>query len=327
MSLALPTINDVNATVPGLFARRSINLLIGTPHCGRSRFALTQLDSYLGKSSFLDYPLGEGQKPEACGAICCARTFDDMFYKIREMQLHSLQAPHAFPIETWDPFMAKEDGLDLLDGVYERLSNAATQPIKLLFIEGFQRLQASGKVNDAQAVGDHFRRLQEFCSTNDCTILGTVGTAKMKNGESYPLLAHRVLGSGQWTESANTLLGLAEMDAHLPANRRSLFRELTIQTPGSRPRVIYLDFDRNGSMVPKITPSADDNSAEAALDAMLQTKAPGEQFTRQETLDWGTHIKCSEKTVDRWRADRIELGFIEKSGNTNKTLFWRPIPN
>lgn len=324
----MSTIIDINATVPGLFARRSVNILIGTPHSGRTRFALSQLENYLAKSTFLDYQLDPSRKPDTCGAICCARTFDNMFYKIREMKLPALQRPHAFPIVTWNPFMCHEDGLDLLDGVYARLCNEAGEQVKFLFIEGFQRLQASGKVNDAQAVGDHYRKLQEFCQNNDCTILGTIGTAKMKKGESYPTLSHRVLGSGQWSESADTLLGLAEMDLHLPLNRRSSFRELTIQTPGSDNRIIYMDFDANGVLFPKIKPEqVEESKSEAALDAILQLRAPGEMFSRQDTLDWGIQVGCSDRTVDRWRADRIELGFIEKSGSTNKTVFWRPVKN
>jgi hypothetical protein len=324
----LPTIFDPFATVPELFARRSINLLIGTPKSGRTRLALTHLNEYLSAGKFFDYSLKEGQKPEQVGAITCARTFDDMFYKMSSMGLGALQAAHSFPIEKWDPKACFDDSYTVLDSAYQRLCQHTLTPVKFLFIDGFQLLQSSGKVNDQHAVGEHYRELQQFCENRDCTILGTVGTAKMKSGESYPLLSHRVMGSAQWTESANTLIGLAVLDTNLPAVRRSAWRELTIQASGSRDRTLYMDFDTDGRLWPKIRQQeAAESTMDAELDRVLELMKPGEQFGRRVVMDWAERLKISPRKADEWIASRLELGFLEKKGNTTSTVYWRPLTN
>lgn len=271
----------------------------------------------------MDYELPPGTAPEQCGAILCSETYPQMFNAIRRLKLDHLLEPYVFPVELWEPAKHAADGIDLLRETYDRLCQTLSKPVKFLFVEGFQALQADGQVNDAKKVIKHYRELQSFCEDMRCTILGTCSTAKMKAGEGYALLAHKILGSGQWAQNADTLIGVAEMDTHLPLNRRSSFREISIQAPGSPQRVIYMDFDANGQLHAKERVDAQVNTADAQLDARLDLVAANFKFSRKDTLEWGAVLGISDRTVDRWRADRVDMGFIQKSGTTTNTVFWR----
>ena len=212
-------------TVPGLFNRRSINLVVGTPKSGRLRLILPQLESYANGGSFLDYSLDKDQQPEQLGAIVCTQTFDSLWHQVRGLDLESLSNPKVFPIEPWQPATGTETPSDAetLTEAYARLTRAAGAPPRLLLIDGLQLMMTSGQVNHQHHVREFYRGLQNFCMANDCTIIGTVSTAKMKNGESYALNA-RILGSVQWAENADTLIGIAVIDSELPGRQPTSYR-------------------------------------------------------------------------------------------------------
>lgn len=315
-----------NFLIPGLIPRRSLNLVIGPVKSGRVSLILRQLDLYYSSHQFLDYPLDPDQLPEQVGAIVCSRTFKWLFDKVRALNLDALTYPQLFPIESWERKPDEHWTATLSRKLDHQTVTAQGHRPRLLLIEDVQMMMPSGKINDPGAVNDFLLELQEFCSEQDIAILGTVGMAKMKAGEDYPLLQQRVMGSVQWANPAATLIGVKILDTNLPASRRSTWREITVMTSNAAPRTLYADFDLLGRLTPAEKPTrAVESQAEQELDTMLAARKPGEQFTRQDFLAWGAGHSLSIRTVDRWIATRVELGMLEKSGNTNRTVYWRPL--
>ncbi len=317
------------ATVPGLFPRRSINLVVGTPKSGRLRLILPQLESYASGGPFFDYSLAKDQTPEQLGAIVCTQAFDSLWHQIRSLELEALSDPRGFPIEPWQPVQGAEAPTDAetLTEAYQRLTRAAGQPPRVLLIDGLQLMMTSGKINHMHAVREFYRGLQQFTMANDCTIIGTVSTAKMKNGESYTLNS-RILGSVQWAENADTLIGVDVYDTEQPGRQPGGFRMVRVQTSNEAPRVFFAGFDGKGRLVLQSRPEGPaEIIAEDSLDALLKTHQPGTQFSRKDFIGWGEQLQISLRTVERWLASRLELGMLNKEGSTSRTVYLKPLEN
>lgn len=316
-------------TVPGLFNRRSINLVVGTPKSGRLRLILPQLESYANGGPFLDYSLDKDQTPEQLGAVVCTQTFDSLWQQVRDLELESLTNPKVFPIECWQPASGTEAPSDAetLMEAYRRLTAAAGRPPKILLIDGLQLMMTSGLINQMHKVREFFRGLQGFCMTNDCTIIGTVSTAKMKRGESYSLNA-RIMGSVQWAENADTLIGIEVFESESPKPQLGGFRQICVQTSKETPRYFFAGFDPKGRLQLQSRPEgAAEAIAEDNLDAILKTQSPGTMFSRKEFIAWGEQVGVGVRTVERWLASRLELGMLDKQGSTSATVYLKPTQN
>lgn len=319
------------AAVPGLFSRRSINLLIGSSTSGKTLLALSQLENYVTSGSFLNHQLPADHLPDQCGAIVCAGTLESLYNNITSMDLETLSDLTRFPIRDWDP-SSGETPLETLERLHDALGKASRQPIHFLFVDGLQlMLEGSGKVNDPRAVRDFYKLLQQFCLDRDVTILATIGTAKMRRGESYPLLADRVYGSTVWAQEAETLIGIEQVRLELPEERRPKYRRLIIQPKGRvRSQVIYADFDDQGRLL-VIERTADDTDSPiySDLDGLLDKAAPGTELTKDALLAWGETLGASGRTVERWVASRCDesLGMLEKLGNNRTRTFRKPFCN
>lgn len=316
-------------TIPNLFPRRSINLVVGTPKSGRLRLILPQLESYASGGPFLDYSLDKDQQPEQLGAIVCGQTFDSLFHQVRALRLETLSDPKAFPVEPWQPITDAEAPSDAetLTEAYGRLTKAAGRPPKLLLVDGLQLMMTSGQINHMHKVREFYRGLQGFCMQNDCTIIGTVSTAKMKRGESYALNA-RIMGSVQWAENADTLIGIEVFDSELPRPQLGGFRQICVLTSSEAPRYFYAAFDERGRLLPQSRPEGPGEAiAEESLDAILKLHQPGSQFSRKDFVAWGEQVQISLRTVERWLASRLELGMLEKQGSTSATIYQKPVEN
>jgi hypothetical protein len=235
----------------------------------------------------------------------------------------------VFPIEAWSPGETEISELDTLNRIYTKLSETTPQnrPVRLLLIEGIQSLMLSGKANDNKEVKDFCVRLHKFCESRDVTILGTVGTAKMKKGDYYPLLADRVFGAATWAHESKTFLGIEQIDLHRPISLRPSIRRVIIQVPDGPGRVLYVDFDEDGrlrALTEEV--SNQTTSTEQALDDRLAQEKEGAEFRRQELNEWGEALPepVSPRTVQRWIESRIELGFLQRKGSTRSLTYMKP---
>jgi hypothetical protein len=319
-------------TVPGLFARRSINLVIGSSTAGKTPLILSQLESYLTAAdhSFLGYPLPAGQPPDQCAALVCSGTLDSLYARIAAMELEALADPVLFPIRDWEP-TSGETALDTLNRLYSQLCRAARQPVRFLLIDGLQlMLEGTGKVNDPRAVRDFYRLLNQFCLNHDCTILGTVGMAKMRKGECYPLLADRVYGSTMWSQEADTLIGIEQTSLHLDVSQRPSYRKITVNPKFRNGQNLWVDFDEHGRLeLVDLKIEDAENTFYAKLDAILEKAPSASQWTRDQFNTIGDSIGASGRTLERWISSRCHesLGMLERHGGTRNRTYHKPQVN
>ena len=313
--------------IPGLLHRQSVNLLVGSPSSGKTLLALSQLEEYAAGKGFLGYPAEGDYTPVQLGVISATRTLNDMLHSVQPFPLLSSQS--VFPIEAWNSGDTEISELDTLNRIYSKLSETTPQhrPVRLLLVEGIQSLMQTGKVNDNKQVKDFCVRLHRFCESRDVTILGTVGTAKMKKGDYYPLLADRVFGAATWAHESKTFLGIEQIDLHRPISLRPSIRRVIIQVPDGPGRVLYTDFDDDGRLR-VLTEEASDqtSSTEQGLDDQLAQEKEGAEFRRQELNEWGDNLSTpvSPRTVQRWIDSRVELGFLQRKGSTRSLTYMKP---
>lgn len=318
--------------VPGLFPLRSVNLMIGSSTSGKTALALSCLETYIASGTFLDYAVKDGDEPHQCGAIVCSGNWDILFDRIAHMEMDELSNPIKFPVRDWDPG-SSETPLETLQRLYGELCHQARQPVYFLFIEGLQyMMEGGGKINDSRAVRDfYYQTLQKFCIEHHVTILGTVGMAKMRKGESYPVLADRVFGSVAWSQEASTLIGIEHTRLDLPEEKRPRYRKVRIESKNkSISRLLYVDFDEQHRLV-IMDPSTQnsDSPTFAALDNKLDKAKHGTEWGKDEFLAWADELGVVFRTVERWIASRAsdDLGMLEKVGNTRTRKYRKPLQN
>jgi hypothetical protein len=323
-----------SGVVPGLFDRCSVNLLIGGSGSGKTHLLFSQLSLYAEGKGFLRYGVDPETTPDSpsfvplrpvqLGLLGCIHDYDHFFYTAAKFP--GLANPRVFPIRMTTSKDETELDIDNLERAYLQLSDAAGQPIKFLIVEGFQYLLSSGKLSDSKLVRDFCLNVAGFCQEKDLAILGTAGSAKMKRGESYPLLGDRIFGGAAWSQGARTLLGIEQIDLHRPAEERRSVRKIAIQVRGGTQRHLYADFDEDGrlSLVPTPTEALAGSQAYLDLDRKLEAENSGTKFTREQLFSWGEEISVTDRTVERWIASRVEVGFLVRVGATRPATYQKP---
>lgn len=312
--------------IPGLINRQSINLLIGSPSSGKTQLLFSQLDDYAGGKGFLEIEQPEGTSPVQLGVISASRSLNNLLYTVAPFP--NISSQQTFPIEVWKPEASFTD-YQALVAAWQNLSAGTrdNRPVKLLVVEGLQKLMQSNKPNDSKLAGDFCADLQKFCTEKDVAVIGTVGTAKMKKGDYYPLLADRVFGASTWAHEAETLIGIERTELHRPAGLRPSLRRVIIQAQDSAERVLYADFDDEGRLRVVTMASMDQNSAtDQALDDRLWQEKPGAVFRKPQLDEWGEQLEkpISPRRVLTWISSRLELGLLEKKGNTSSLTYHKP---
>lgn len=336
----MPYLPPRHDTVPGLFSKRSINLLVGSSNAGKTALLLSQLETYLTPKSapfnsliatpptysFLLHTLPAGQLPYAAGAIVCTRTLESFRTHIASMGLTTLADPVKFPIRAWPAKLTKTMQQTLYQ-LHNELCEAARTPVHFLVIDGFQFMLESGKTQDLKTVRDFYYQINQFTLDRDCTILGTVNMAKMRKGEYYPLLGDRVYGSIVWAQEADTIIGIEQNFLSQPESLRLETRRIVIQTRHSNTQVFTGEFDEDGRLY-----LADEAGDEAAnpnfvmLDAILDTAPADKTWTKRDWEQIGKDMEIGESVVERWLGSRCHktIGMLIRLGSKRNRTYGKP---
>lgn len=330
-------------TIPGLFPRDSINLLIFTPKIGTFRFLLPQFNNYAVGSPFLELGHPCATQPEQLGMILCSKQIKPMLDKIKSMDLPALTKT-AFPIVKWQSsssstrrsshgsgrhYQPDDDSPFPLEPLYDELTKKAggIEP-RFLIVESIYLLLGSrDRISDPVAVGEFTDRLHDFCRTHHCTILGTIPVAKFRAGDEYQVLSHRIYGAVQWGVSVSCIMMIERY------NETSTYRQIRIEaSAGTNEREMrWANFDDSNRLMLRPEPDGPRSPKKAVLDEFLEDWIYDQQFTRSEALEeiqdrakiGGTEI--SRATVDRWLKACVEVDkTLRKDGNGT---YWKPRPN
>jgi hypothetical protein len=316
------------ATVPGIFRRRSVNLIVGKSKIGRMRFALTQLNAYADQQvpTFLDQPV---TTPVQLGCVIGAQA-DQLLHDLRAMGLENLTRPGVFPVVSWRPSRAEDsEPLHPLKVPYGQLvgSSFCPAPPRFLLIENLQSLLPSGDATRPKEVASFMDQLQEFAQDRDCTILGTVGTPKMLKGQGYASLPERILGCIQWAEVADTLIGIEGITATprngLGKEEAKRYRRVVIMPAGSQEFQVCSRFEPDGRLVLCGWPENKVWSAtgQPTLEARLGAEREGKRFESDEFYRWGMQAELSERSVRRWIAAAVGAGLLIREGQGPLTVY------
>jgi hypothetical protein len=297
--------------------------MTGTSKSGKTEFILNQFDNYMAGNGFLGY--GIGTSPVQLGAVVCSRSHDYYQRKVNKFPILNSNFQN-FPYEMWKP--SRENNLPSLQNLrdtFDRLCErtCGRGDIKLLLVENCQSLMPSKKWNDPGSITEFCAALREFLEDRNVAMLGTLGTAKMKRGESYSQLADKVFGSGQWAHEAETLMGIERhQPGYVPGQKKSTLRFLEVQAEDGSEKAIWADFNGDGHLVP-IERCAEDwfASPTADLDAWLAAAPIGQKFIRDEFLEWGQRVNIGETKTKAWINLQVAKGRLDRQGLTRNTIY------
>ncbi len=323
------------ATVPGIFRRRSVNLIIGKSRVGRMRFALTHLNAYADqvRPAFLDR---EVIVPVQLGCVIGLQDPDQLLHDLRAMGLENLTRPGAFPVVSYRPSRSDDcEPYHPMKVPYEAFAKLPTCPAnpKFLLIENLQSLLPSGEVAKQKDVAGFMDQLREFANHEDCTILGTVGTPKMLKGQGYPSLPERILGCIQWAEGSDTLIGIDEVmeTAGNGLNRLEAqwYRKITVMPAGAQEFQVCSRFEPDGRLVPCDWPQAEGWSVtgQPGLEARLAKEREGKRFGANEFYGWGMQMDLHERLIRRWLKVAVNVGLLAREGQGPATVYIKPRSN
>lgn len=318
--------------MPGLISRNSINLIIGSPTSGRTVLALSEFERYLSSGEFFGYQLLAGQQPAQCAAITCG-SLNALHERLKHMAFDRCADPVGFPTTNWEPKLDQEETLrDSLYRHYDQLSKCARQPIRFLFVENFQMMMMEKmRVGEIKDVYRFYEIVNGFLTGCGVALLGTVGQGKMKNGDSYPLLADRIYGSIGWAQGVGTLIGIQPYAFKLAQESRGSARTVTVAPSRSRTISYSADFTELGRLErvnQELT--AEEGTAADKLDVFWDGVEQGVDYSRTEFIELGAGLGAKISSVDRWIRDRSDdfQGVMEKIGTNSKTRrFRKPFKN
>lgn len=342
--------------IPGLFPRKTINYIVGSLSSGKTSFALNQINEYIEGRGFLGYGSEPGTPPEPSadslvpaqlelltlpvqvGAIICCSSESDLRESIQNFP--ALQDSKRFPFAMIARLAEGERTLaadmEVLRTAYTQLTaEASGQSVRFLLLEGIQYLMSSGKHNDLRKSWEFCRAIREFCEERDVTIIATIGMAKARRGEYYPVLGDRIYGSVAWGQAASTLIVLEDFDPDKKAEHRSQVRRVIIQTRRAATKTLYATFNEDGrlELVEAILEQEKRASPSfGALDRRLEDEIPGATFTKDTILEWEVKLDgnlISERTIQRWleALSDPEMGFLQREGKGRSTTYRKPVPN
>lgn len=339
--------------VPGLFPRKTISYIVGSLDSGKTSFALNQLNDYVEGRGFMGYGI-EPQEPSIdpaaqpdpkaltpplqAGAIICCSSESDLRESLEKFP--ALQDTKRFPFAMIarlpEGERTLEADMEVLRTAYTQLTaEASGQSVRFLLLEGIQYLMSSGKHNDLRKSWEFCRAIREFCEERDITVIATIGMAKARRGEYYPVLGDRIYGSVAWAQAASTLIVLEDYDTEKRAEHRSQMRRVIIQTCQAATKVLYAGFSEEGRL--ELVEAILDREKKAspsfgALDRRLEDEIPGKVFTKNDILDWEIKVNdklISERTIERWLStiSDPEMGFLLREGQGKNTTYRKPVPN
>lgn len=318
---------EYNWLVPNLFAERTVNLLAGTSRMGKTALILTMLNQYAGGEGMLDYPAAEGP-PKKIGALTLDRLDSALRSQVTALECEHLASPQQFPVTSLIPqikSLARDysenprdepDAFGILRATKEWLQNP-----QILLIESFDGLMPAGPINQ-HAIRKFLRDCAAFCDEWDCAIIGTCGAVKQKFGEYYTSPMDVIAGHSTWGSGVETavILNYSESTTRAVSGTRQIY----IAARGVADRYLHMKFDARGRLEPAGKIPDMIAGTKAQLYQLLAQQTPGATFQRPDFLAWGKELAISQRSVDKWLAESIELGMIEKHGQTSNSRYLKP---
>jgi hypothetical protein len=282
--------------------RHSLNIICGPPYSGKSKLIQTAVRTYLDHGEWLGT---HAPQFEELGLPMVAR--------LGYIAPEPLDLPTQVPQIHWHAYKysrINDERPLTLEWLYEQFP--APRP-QFLIVDRFQALMPGGKINDYCEVGKWCAHLARWREEHDVTMIGTASTAKVKAHEDRYMPHDQILGAVCWAEDAHAawMLNVSEPKQQKP---EEVVRIVIGLTHGELTRThTYYDFDSDGRLVPTLeAPVMSDLEWRVALEATVAAHASAEPVRTAQIIEWGVTLGTSRASVERWIADMLLDGKLEK---------------
>lgn len=173
--------------------------------------------------------------------------------------------------------------------------------LRVLFIDGLSAI-CPKRLSDHSEVMQFMLDTVKVCQSQAITIIGTLTTAKAREGQDYTSPLERLLGSGAFSDGSNCKI----LIDHPNPRKTSDASRLIYLMPADLPMwEQHAKFSSEGSLK-----MIERQVFEYALDQWLTEQAPESIITRQQILDVAADDNLSRATADRWTDNQCELGSL-----------------
>lgn len=288
------------AIVDSLFKKGQIHLFGGASGVGKSRLAIPMLERI--KNGELVF----GHESHATDFVYVAVDRD---YNTARALIFDL----GFDADSWNIFSLLEDAL-FQEMEFKRILENYIIPqfpnAKLIFVEGMGMLLPN--IIDYYAVRKFLHGLLDICHKKEITIIGSVHSPKMKEGERYQLTRENILGSVAWGGVADTIVGFdfAKRENPLDPGRK------IVVWPHSfgKQEIFHLSFNDLGVLQQVDDPRmvrARNNKKSKDVFWQFVAEHPGE-FVAAELIDYAEKCQTSRTDIFGLLKDSVEEGRVEK---------------
>jgi len=195
----------------------------------------------------------------------------------------------------------------------ERIVSACTHHYKshrLLFIDGFGTLVPDGKLNDYGVVSRFLADCGALCKKHKITILGSIHTAKAKEGEAYTSPREQALGSAAWAGFADLMIVMQRDNPKEPADPIRRVHVCTRGGAGDFTLKYKMDKDQGGRLVLYEDPVEQDLMS--LMDYWIGQQAFDRLIPTREFIQEGKNFTLSQSLVEKWLFNQVEKGHLDR---------------
>lgn len=299
--------------VDGLFATRTIHLIIGPSGAGKTTWVSQVIKDWRAGLPIL----GRASHPKPFGYIALDRgysEFDDIWKKVGLEQ--------DFPMY----FMREQEGwwkgterwkTILLDTLKEH------PDLQVLFLDGLTNVTPDGKIIDYGIVAQFLLEMGALCERKNITIIGLGHTTKLKEGSGIVQARECAIGSVAWAAYSSSLVKIMQSN---PGDADCPLRTINLQPRGSAPQTIEYTFTDQG-ILEMIVPHKDTPIESEDFTRALQTLEDfplGEEFAVADlAAKWeGVPKSTRYRWLEKLASDEVRA--IEK---VRHGIYRRPMVN
>ena len=167
------------------------------------------------------------------------------------------------------------------------------------------------KPNDYNFVETFLTGIMRLCKKYNITVFGTTHATKVKEGENFPDVRQRIIGSAAWAAFSDTVCILEKIGPQDESGERKIY----ILPRNAKEFAVRLRFDENGRFKQLADPG--EAGADFLLDSFLE---PGKPFSTKDAIEYGKQKNLSNATVERWLKKRQEEKLLVKLEKGKYTL-------
>lgn len=281
---------DSHFVVRDLFPSKSIHLIFGPAHSGKTTLMLQIMEEWRNGRDVLGYH----SHPAPFCYVSCTKQQSEIESHMRRIGLD----PNTIP--NFSLLNVSNSNEDFNIDTVTIKAKSLVSDLRVLFLDGLSVI-CPGRITDVRDVAAFLRSILTICRRDNITIIAAIGTVKSREGSSYSHPIERLPGAGVWSEMSNSKILIDPID---PKDVTDNNRYILVMPRSRASWRLYAEFVESGML------AYTDRLCVATMDSWLQQQAPSTQFTTAEIQHAANSMGVSRATVTRWIADQRKLGTL-----------------